>query len=119
MPQTPDLEVQGSSSTHCVVSLEKELYSLLSFFTQVYKWVPVTYYPGTGERGWGEVGCNPAMDWCPVQGGVAILLGILHAKETRISCGCLGLWLMRAFTFSLTIATKCICWTALLGICTA
>ena len=38
------------------------------------------------------------MDWYPVQEGVAILLGMLHAKETRISCGHLGLWLMCAFT---------------------
>ena len=27
---------------------------------------------------------NPAMDWHPVQGGVAILLGILHATKTGI-----------------------------------
>ena len=47
----------------------------------------------------GRGGCNPAMDWYPVQGGVAILLGMLHAKETRISCGHLGLWLICAFTF--------------------
>ena len=47
----------------------------------------------------GGGGCNPAMDWYPVQGGVAILLGMLHAKETRISCGHLGLWLICAFTF--------------------
>ena len=25
------------------------------------------------------------MDWHPVQGGVVIFLGMLHAKETRIS----------------------------------
>ena len=37
-PQTPDLDVWGSSLTHCVVSLDKELYSTLSFFTKVYKW---------------------------------------------------------------------------------
>ena len=28
-----------------------------------------------------------------------ILLGMLHTKETRISSGHLGLWLMCAFTF--------------------
>ena len=44
-------------------------------------------------------GCNPAMDWYPVQGEVAILPGMLHAKETRISCSHLGLWLICAFTF--------------------
>ena len=27
------------------------------------------------------------MDWYPVQGGVAILLGLLHATETGISSG--------------------------------
>ena len=36
------------------------------------------------------LGGNPAMDWCPVQEGVAILLGMLHAHETGISSGCLG-----------------------------
>ena len=39
------------------------------------------------------------MDYHPVQGGVAILLGMLHAKETRISSGQLGLWLVCAFNF--------------------
>ena len=41
----PDLEVWGSSLAQRVVpfSLDKELYSTLSLFTQVYKWVPVTY----------------------------------------------------------------------------
>ena len=33
-PQTPDLEVPGSSLARRVVSLEKELYSTLSLFTQ-------------------------------------------------------------------------------------
>ena len=42
-PHTPDPEVQGPSLTHQVVSLDKELYSNLSLFTQVYKWVPATY----------------------------------------------------------------------------
>ena len=42
-PQTPDLEVQGLSLAHCVVSLDKELYSTLSLFTQEYKCVPATY----------------------------------------------------------------------------
>ena len=40
---------------------------------------------------------NPAMDQCPVQGGVAMFLGMLHAKETRdklwpfwpLTCVCL------------------------------
>ena len=32
-----------------------------------------------------------------MRGGVAILLGMLHAKETGISSGRLGLWLSCAF----------------------
>ena len=51
-PQTLDLEVRGSTLTCRIVSLDKGLYSTLSLFTQVYKWVPVTYC-------WGG---NPAMD---------------------------------------------------------
>ena len=35
-------------------------------------------------------GGNPAMDKHPVQGEVAILLGILHATETGISSGRFG-----------------------------
>ena len=40
---SPDLEVRGSSLVRRVVSLYKELYSTLSLFTQVYKWVQATY----------------------------------------------------------------------------
>ena len=43
-----------------------------------------------------EVKGNPEMDWHPVQGGVAILLGMLHGKETGISSGHLGLRLISA-----------------------
>ena len=42
-PRTLVMEVRGSSPACYIVSLEKELYSTLSLFTQVYKWVPVTY----------------------------------------------------------------------------
>ena len=42
---------------------------------------------------------NPAMDKHPVQGGLAILLGMLYVKETRISFVRLGFWLMYAFTY--------------------
>ena len=42
-PPLPDLEVQGSSLARSIFSLDKELYSTLSLFTQVYKWVPATY----------------------------------------------------------------------------
>ena len=44
-------------------------------------------------------GGNPAMDYQhPVQQGLPILQGMLHAKETEISSGRLGLWLVWAFT---------------------
>ena len=49
-PQTPDLEVRGSSLARRVVSLDKELYSTLSLFTWVYKWVPATYCWGVTLR---------------------------------------------------------------------
>ena len=45
-PQTLELEVQGSSLAQSIVSLDKELYSTLLLFTQVYKWVPETYCSG-------------------------------------------------------------------------
>ena len=45
-PGTLDLDVRGSSLARRIVSLDKELYSTLSLFTQVYKWVPVTYCRG-------------------------------------------------------------------------
>ena len=72
---TLDLEVQGSSFAHGVVSLDNELYFTLSLFIEVYKWVPATYCWGVTLR-WTSI---------PASGGVAILLGMLHAKETRIS----------------------------------
>ena len=52
---------------------------------------------GTGDILLG--GGNPAMGQHPVQRGVAILLCKLHAKETGISSGRVGLWLVCAFTF--------------------
>ena len=42
-PRTPDLEVWGSSLARCFVPLDKELYSTLPLFTQVYKWALATY----------------------------------------------------------------------------
>ena len=51
-PRTADLEVRGSSLARRVVSLDKELYSTLSLFTQVYKYVPFDIL----------LGGNPAMD---------------------------------------------------------
>ena len=76
-PRTLDLEVRGSSLARRVVSLDKELYSTLSLFIQVYKWVLATYC---------EVGGSiHAMDQHPVQGEVAILLDRLHATGIGIS----------------------------------
>ena len=48
--RTLDREVRGSSLTSRVVSLDKELFSTLSLFTQVYKWVLVTYCWGVTVR---------------------------------------------------------------------
>ena len=42
-PRTADLEIWSSSLARRVVSLDKELYSTLPRFTQVYKWVPAKY----------------------------------------------------------------------------
>ena len=78
-PVTLDLEVRGSSLTHRIVSLDKELYSNLSLFTQVYERVR-----------WTSIPCSK---------GGAVLLGMLHATETGISSGRVGLWLVCAFTY--------------------
>jgi len=51
---------------------DKELYSTLSLFSQVYKWVPATYCWGVTLR-WTCI---------PSRGGVAIPLGLLNAMET-------------------------------------
>ena len=73
-PRTLDQEVRVSSLARRVFPLDKELYSTLCLFTQVYKWVSATYCGGSQSRE-----------------GVAILLGMLHATETVISSGSLGL----------------------------
>ena len=44
------------------------------------------------------MGVNPTMDLHSVLWGVAIPLGMLHAKAPGISSGRLGLWLVCAFT---------------------
>ena len=41
----------------------------------------------------------PVMDYHTIQGGVAILLSMLHTKEIEMRSGCLGLWLVSACTF--------------------
>ena len=40
---------------------------------------------------WGGGGVSPTMDLHPVQGGVVMLLDMLHSKDPGISSGCLGL----------------------------
>ena len=64
-PRTLGLEFQGSNHAHRVVSLDKELYSNLSLFTQVYKWVPAG--KSTGGKTCDGLASRP--------GRVAILLG--------------------------------------------
>ena len=49
-PRTLDLEVRGSSLRRRVVFLDGELFSTLSLFTRVYKWVPGTYCWGVTLR---------------------------------------------------------------------
>ena len=73
----------GSSLARRVVSLDKELKSTLSPFTQVYKCVPATYCWGVTLR------------WTSIlsKGGVAILLGMFHSKESGMLSCRLGLWL--------------------------
>ena len=71
-PRLLDLEVRGSSLACRVVSFDKELYSTLSLFIQV--------YTVNGYRKH-TAGCNPAMD--PIAshpGGVVILLGARVAQ---------------------------------------
>ena len=82
-PRTLDQEVRVSSLARPVFPLE--LYSTLCLFTQVYKWVSATYCGGGGG--------NLTLRWTIIQSreGVAILLGMLHATETVISSGSLGL----------------------------
>ena len=57
----------------------------------MYKWALATYYWGVTLR-WTD---------SPSRGTVAILLGRRHARETRISSGLLGLWLVCDFTWRL------------------
>ena len=70
-PRSPDPEVP--SLAHRLVFLDKELYSTLSLFTEL-PLVSATHCWGVSLR-W------PAIDWHPVQGGVAILIGMFHARE--------------------------------------
>ena len=94
-PRTLDLEVLGSSLAHRIVSLDQELFSTLSLFIQVCQWVLVTYC-------WGVT-----LLWTsnPVQGGVAILLGLLHAMKAGTSTGRVGLWFVCALTLYPSLIT--------------
>ena len=87
-PRSPELEVRGSSPARRVASLDKELYSTLSLFAQVYKWVPASYCWGITLR------------WTTSRpGGRSNTPRHASAKETGISFGRLGLWLVCAFVF--------------------
>ena len=55
------------------------------------------------------LGGNPAMDKHPIQGGVTILIGMLHAKETGISSGRLGHSLVCTFYCRDLFSIKNIC----------
>ena len=92
----------GSSLTHpscCFLRQGILLRFVSAAFTQVYKLV------GTGDTllgvtlRWTSIPLSGAKSGMGGVEGLAILLGMLHAKETRISSGHLGLWLVCAFTF--------------------
>ena len=55
----------------------------LCLSSPVYKWVPATYCC---------LGLNPAIDQHPVQGEVALLIGLLHATETGNKLRPCGPW---------------------------
>ena len=74
--RTPDLEFWGSSLACLFFLIRQE--NLLHF---------VSLHPGV-KMGNGDI----------LQGGVAILLGMLHATETGVSSGRMGLWLLCGFT---------------------
>ena len=98
-PRTLDLEVLGSSLARRVASIDKELYSELSLFTQVYKWVPATYCWGGGGEPCDGLAFRPGVSSnTPRQ---------LHAKETGLRSGRLGLWL--ACSFYLAVSCHCCC----------
>ena len=56
---------------------------------------------GTSDLLLEEGGGGITLQWTsiPSGGGVAILLGMLHVKETRISSGRMGLWLVCTFIY--------------------
>ena len=80
---TSDLEVGGSSlvSVVFVVFLGKKLYSTLSLFIQVYKWIPAIIMQ------WG----NLAMDWHPIQGGSSNIPSCFMLQKPELSARLMGL----------------------------
>ena len=73
---------RGSSLVRLIVSLNKELYSTLSLFSQVYKWVPATYCRRITLR-WTSI---PSRGSSNTPGRACFML----------SSGRLGLWLVCA-----------------------
>ena len=73
-PPTPDLEFEIQASS-------------VALFPQRRTSTPLCFSSSRSIPATILLGGNPAIDWHPVQGGEAILLGMLHAKETGISSG--------------------------------
>ena len=96
-PRTSDLEVRDPSLAHRAVSLDKELYSTLSLslprcINGYRRHTPcdgLACRPGRAEGGGGGRGVGGR--------GVAMFLGMLHARESGISSGHLDL--VHTFTF--------------------
>ena len=113
----------GSSLTRRVVSLDKELNSTLSLFTQVLacelalhlrvlaRFASLAQIGEHAHRLPRSVngyrlytaGEQPYDGLASRLGGVAILLGMLHAKDTGIGSKHVGLWLVCSLTFYLPI----------------
>ena len=78
-----DLEVGCSRLVHHVVSLDTELYSTLSLFTQVYKWVPATYRWGATLR-WTCISSRKEWQYSKAY---------FSLRKLKISSGCVRLYL--------------------------
>ena len=94
-PQTPILRSGVQALPAAFLLTLGSFLHFVSFHPGVYIiWVPVTYYLGVTLR-WTSIPF-----W-----GAAILLRLLHVKETEIRSGRLGLWLLRTF-FNLFFLTS-------------
>ena len=80
--------ISSLSPSRCFRFLDRDLYSTLSLFTSVSKLNVYRRHTAGGGGG------NPVTDQHPVLGAVAVLLSLLHAKESGISSGRLGFWLV-------------------------